>query len=72
MQLFIMRKRGLILPGCGGTSTMSPSLILNQPGQWGWNFHTIRGGVDSRDVRFRLRVVGFIDVRNYFLSGDGA
>ena len=22
--------------------------------QWGWNFHTVRGGIDTGDRRFRL------------------
>ena len=38
--------------------------ILSQSaiGQWGWGFHTVRGGFDPRDHRFRPRVVGVVEV----------
>ena len=31
-------------------------------GQWGWVFHTVRGGFDPGDHRFRPHVVGDVDV----------
>ena len=31
-------------------------------GRWGWDFHTMRGGVNLDDVRVRPRVVGVVDV----------
>ena len=31
-------------------------------GQWGWGFHTVRGGFDPADHRFRPRVVGVVHV----------
>ena len=37
--------------------------------QWGWGFHTLRGGIAPGDLRFRLRVVGVVYVRKYFESG---
>ena len=27
-------------------------------GQWGWDFHTVQGGFDAEDHRFRPWVVG--------------
>ena len=38
---------------------------------WGRGFHTLRGRIDSGDVRFHLRVVGVLDERKGFWSGDG-
>ena len=37
----------------------------------GWGFHTVRGGIDPGDHRFRPRDVGFVDVWKYFWPGDG-
>ena len=31
-------------------------------GRWGWGFHTVRGGFDPGEHRFRPRVVGVVDV----------
>ena len=36
----------------------------------GWGSHTLRGGIDPGDLRFRLRVVGVIEIWKYFESGD--
>ena len=30
--------------------------------RWGWNFHTVWGGINSDDIRVRPRVVGAVDV----------
>ena len=35
-------------------------------GQWGWVFHTVQGGFDPEDHRFRLQVVGVVDVWSEF------
>ena len=30
--------------------------------QLGWRFHTLRGGTDPGDLRFRPRVVGVVEI----------
>ena len=30
--------------------------------QLGWGFHTLRGGINPEDLRFRPRVVGIVDI----------
>ena len=35
-------------------------------GQWVWGFHTVRGGFDPGDHRFRPRVVGVVKVWSDF------
>ena len=37
-------------------------MSLNQSAiaQWCWGFHTLRGGIDPGNLRFRPRVVGFL------------
>ena len=39
-----------------GSKSPSQSVIT----QWGWGFHTLGGGIDPGDLRFRPRVVGFV------------
>ena len=39
--------------------------------QWSWGFHTVRGGIDPGDRRFRPRVVGVVDVWKIFYAGMG-
>ena len=34
--------------------------------QLGWSFHTLRGGFDPRDLRFRPRVDGVIEILKNF------
>ena len=34
--------------------------------QWGWGFHTLRVGIDPRDLRFRPRVFRGLEIWNYF------
>ena len=41
-----------------GSMTPSQSAITH----WGWGFHTLRGGIDPRDLRFRPRVVGIGEI----------
>ena len=48
---------GQLLPRAG---YMSPS--QSAIAQWGWGFHTLRGGIDPRDLRCRPRVVGFAEI----------
>ena len=49
-------------PGAGGFTNPSQSAIS----QWGWGFHTVRGGIDPEDHRSRPRFVEVADVRKYF------
>ena len=34
--------------------------------QWGWGFHTLRGGIDPENLRLRPRVVGVVEIWNDF------
>ena len=43
---------------------MSVSQLANS--QLGWSFHTLRGGIDPGDLRFRPRVVGGVEMWNDF------
>ena len=70
MEGFLIRGWELILPGCGGTSALARGATLaerwlHEPQsaitQWGWGFHTLRGGIDPGDLRYCLRVVGVAD-----------
>ena len=82
MEGFLIRGRELILPGCGGTSTLSrgatlaarwlhsPQPISNQ--LVGWGFYTARGSVDPVHLFFRLRVVGVVEIWRDSSSGDTA
>ena len=38
--------------------------------QWGWGFHTLRGGTDLGDLCFLPRVVGVVEAWREFSSGD--
>ena len=31
-------------------------------GRWGWDFHTVPGGINPEGIRVRLRVVRAVDV----------
>ena len=67
MEQFLIRGWDPILPGCGGTSTLARGEISPRAGpmspsrspsrstisQWGWGFHTVEGGIDPGDLRFR-------------------
>ena len=44
----------------------SMSLSQSATSQWGWDFHTLRGGIDPGDLRVRLQVVGVVDAWKYF------
>ena len=39
--------------------------------QWGWGFHTLRGGSDPGDPCFCPRVVGVVEIWKIFRPGDG-
>ena len=44
-------------------SWLNMRTMVNQKiGRWGWDFHTVRGGINPGDIRVRLRVVGVVDV----------
>ena len=72
MEEFMIRGWEIILPGCGGTSALArgatlaarllhePQPISNHP--VGLGFHTLRGGIDPGDLRFRPRVVGVVQI----------
>ena len=34
-------------------------------GRWGWDFHTVRGGINPDDIRVPPRVVGVVDVHGF-------
>ena len=73
MEGFLIRGWERILPGCGGTSAFAreatlaarwPHISLSQSAtrQLGWGFHTLRGGIDPGDPRFRPRVVEIVEI----------
>ena len=47
---------------------MSPSQLATS--QLGWGFHTLQGGIDPEDLRFRPRVVGVVEIWKDFSPGD--
>ena len=60
-----------------GSGTILPVLRwLYEPqpicDQYGWDFHTVRGGVDPGDHRFHSRGVGVVNVRRGLRTGDRA
>ena len=57
----------------GPLSTHAGSMSLSQSAtsQWGSSFHTVRGGIDPGDLRFRPRAVGVVRTWKYVWSGDG-
>ena len=57
---------GRLLPRAGA---MNPS--QSAINQWGWCFHSLRGGIDTGYLRFSPRMVEGVDVWNIFLPGDG-
>ena len=68
MEGFLICGWNLILPVCGGTSTLAREATLaarwlyishSQPAtsQWGWGFHSVLGGINPGDLRFRPWVV---------------
>ena len=48
---------------------MSPSQSATT--QWGWGFHTLRGGIDTDDLSVRPRVVGVVKKWKDSSPGDG-
>ena len=56
---------GQLSPRAGFMSP-SPSAIS----QLGWNFHTLRGGIDHGHLRFRPRVVGVVEMGKIFVDGS--
>ena len=58
---------GISDPGMGTCRPRVALALFSSPNQSaiglrGWGFHTVRGGFDSGDHRFRPRVVGIVDV----------
>ena len=44
-------------------SWLSIRTMANQKiGRWGWDFHTVRGGINPDDMRVLPRFVGDVDV----------
>ena len=76
MEGFLARGQNLIFPECGETSTLArratlAACWLHEPhpsatSQLGWGFHTLRGGIDPGDLRFRPRVVGVAFIWKHF------
>ena len=46
---------------------MSPTQSATS--QWGWGFHTMRGGIDPEGFRFRPRLVSCRDMEGYLIRG---
>ena len=72
MEDFLAWRWELILPDAAGPrrwheGQLSPLVGSMSPSQSAitqldWHFHTLRGGVDSGDPRFRPRVVGLVNI----------
>ena len=60
MEGFPIRGWEPILPGVCWLYVRSQP--ISDRGQWGWGFHTVRGGFDAGGHRFCPQVVGVIDV----------
>ena len=72
MERFLIWRWNVTLPECGATSTLArgetPTArwlhehqpITNQ--SVGSGFHTVCGGIDPGDLRFRPRVVGVVEI----------
>ena len=54
MEGLLTRGWEFILPGVHWLSTIPSQSAI---GQWDWGFHTVRGGFDPGDHRFRPQVV---------------
>ena len=52
---------GQLSPRAGSISPSQSAIT-----QWGWGFHTLRGGIDPRDLRLRSRVVGAAEIEEDF------
>ena len=83
MEGFLTQGWELILSGCGETSALARGATFAS--RWlhhehqsfsnhsvGLDFHTLRGGTDPGDLRFRPRVVGVVDVSEGFWPRDGS
>ena len=38
------------------------TMVNQKIGRWGWDLHTVRGGINPDDIRVRPRVFGVVDV----------
>ena len=73
MEMFkICRLGALSSPGVAGPRRCAERQLAPRAGsmspnqseitQWGWGFHTLRGGIDPGDLRFRPQVVGVVEM----------
>ena len=69
MEVFLVRGWEPVLPGVRWFLCTFPN--QSAIGQWGWGFHTVRGGFDPGDHRFRPQVVGGVDVWRALRPGGG-
>ena len=63
MKGFLIRTWGLIIPGFARHRPKAPAKA--DISDWGWDFHTLRGGIDPGDVQFRPQVAGVVDAWKY-------
>ena len=56
--------------GQRGNTPCMLALYETETSQWGWGFHTLRGGIDPGDLRFRPRDVECLKLLKDFSSGD--
>ena len=71
-RVFSSRDKTLSSPGAAGPrrwpeGQLSPcagsmSLIQSATSQWGWGFHTLKGGIDPGDLCSRPRGVGVVEI----------
>ena len=59
----------MALSSSGGAGSTKPN--QSAISQRGWDLHAVRGGIDSGDLCFPLRLVRDVDVWQEVLSGDG-
>ena len=53
-----------------GTTLLARRLHETATNEWGWGFHTVRGGIDPADLRFRPKDVGVTRMLKDVSSGD--
>ena len=51
-----------ILPRWSWLNIRTIHMANQKIGRWGWNFHTVWGGINPDDIRVRPQVVGVVDV----------
>ena len=63
MEGFLIRGWDPVVSGFRMALAFFSSPSQSAIGHWDWGFHSVRGGFDPGDHRFRPQVVGFVDVR---------